>query len=260
MVVLLCGPDDYRREQKRLELIKRFKEKFGTFGLGIFDFEDKDALKNFLDFMASQSMFSKAKLALLTNFFEVADKDSASAVKSILNDKNTTVIISEVSTKPPAVLSFILKSPSLVNKFDKLKGIEWINMVKSEARVRKLNFTNSAIAFLGESHESDSWRLATELDKLAMLQKATIDRVDLEEMGIETVPDFWALVNGLKSFNLNSRLSSLEKVFWQNEPAAKMFNIMAYMWKEKTSKFAYYDLAIKSGKMDYEEALLDAVL
>jgi hypothetical protein len=45
-----------------------------------------------------------------------------------------------------------------------------------------------------------------------------------------------------------------------SDPAPKLFNILASQWKEKISQFARYDLAIKSGKLDYEEALLDAVI
>ena len=45
-----------------------------------------------------------------------------------------------------------------------------------------------------------------------------------------------------------------------NDPPPKIFNILAAQWQEKTPHMAAYDLAIKSGKLDYEEALTDLLI
>ena len=77
---------------------------------------------------------------------------------------------------------------------------------------------------------------------------------------IETVPDFWAIFNGLKNSDITRRLFVLEKLFAAHEPAAKIFNILASLSKDRVSDFAEYDLKVKSGKLEYEEALVYAVL
>jgi hypothetical protein len=45
-----------------------------------------------------------------------------------------------------------------------------------------------------------------------------------------------------------------------NDPPAKIFNILASQWQEKTPHMAEYDLAVKSGKVDYEDALVDLLI
>ena len=45
-----------------------------------------------------------------------------------------------------------------------------------------------------------------------------------------------------------------------NDPAAKLFNILGSQWKEKTAQMAELDFAVKSGKLEYEEALVDLIL
>ena len=49
---------------------------------------------------------------------------------------------------------------------------------------------------------------------------------------------------------------ALARVLASPEPAAKTFNILSSLWKEKTADFAELDRAIKLGKLEYEEGLL----
>ena len=42
-----------------------------------------------------------------------------------------------------------------------------------------------------------------------------------------------------------------------NDPRAEDIQILAAQAGEKTPRMAEYDLAVKSGKVDYEEVLLD---
>ena len=64
----------------------------------------------------------------------------------------------------------------------------------------------------------------------------------------------------MKGYDVRVRLTALETLLAMNDPAAKLFNILASQWKEKIPQFAKYDLAIKSGKLEYEEALVDLVI
>ena len=55
----------------------------------------------------------------------------------------------------------------------------------------------------------------------------------------------------------------LEKLFISSEEPAKIFNILAGLDRlpdELIRRLADYDIAVKSGKLDYEEILLSLVL
>jgi hypothetical protein len=128
---------------------------------------------------------------------------------------------------------------------------------------------------LATIYAGNSWALVTELEKLSALKAggaeahtagrtgsgaATIEKKDLDALDLEAAPDYWALLNGMKSFDVRTRLYALEKLFAINDPPPKIFNILAGQAGPKTPRMAEYDLAIKSGKLEYEEALLDLIL
>ena len=55
----------------------------------------------------------------------------------------------------------------------------------------------------------------------------------------------------------------MEKLFIAQEEPVKIFNIMASLSrlpKELLQEFADYDVKVKSGKLDYEEVLVDLAL
>ena len=61
---------------------------------------------------------------------------------------------------------------------------------------------------------------------------------------------------------LKQKIVSLEVLLNSEEPA-KIFNILAASSRNQPAeikRFADYDVAVKSGKIDYEEALLDLCL
>lgn len=61
--------------------------------------------------------------------------------------------------------------------------------------------------------------------------------------------------------SIQARLFSLERIFLQNEPCAYVFNLVASLARgEKTTTLADYDIFVKSGKMGYEEVLLELAI
>jgi hypothetical protein len=89
---------------------------------------------------------------------------------------------------------------------------------------------------------------------------APIDKKDLDVFDFEVAPNYWGLINGLKNYDIKNRLYAFETMLAANDPPAKIFNILASQWQEKTPHMAEYDLAVKSGKVDYEEALVDLLI
>ena len=255
MIIFLYGPDDYRREEKKKEIIKEFRNKHSNLGLDYFDFSNDGEFSRFEDFVKSQSLFQEAKLAVVRGAFENPSEELMDELKLLEDNNSTTVLISEVDEPPKG-----LDKKTLTQEFEYLKGVRWEAFIEAEAKKRGLKLTGRAISFLAAVYEGDTWRLITELDKMSFLSRPLVDRADLENLGLDIVPNFWELLSGLKSQNLTRRLTSLETIFSKNEPAGKIFNILAYQWPDGLGVFAEYDLLVKSGKLDYEEVFVDLAI
>lgn len=102
--------------------------------------------------------------------------------------------------------------------------------------------------------------MVTELEKISLLGKSEVGERELEYLELETRPAFWNLVRGLRGFSMGERLGALHALLVSGEPAAKIFHMLAYERKEHLSRFAAHDVRVKSGKMDYEETLLDLAI
>jgi DNA polymerase III delta subunit len=252
MLIFLHGPDDYRREAKKRELIAEFQRKHSALGLGFFDFSEEGALASFRDFIENQSIFEPVKLGVCREIAEVSDKKFTEELKKISGDKTTTLLVSDAE-KPPKGLK------GLSQEFPRLAGAAWREFVRKEAANLSVKLAPEAFELLAAAYEGESWRVATELQKLSLLRRE-IRRSDLERLDVELAPDFWETVRGMKSPDLGKRFATLEGLFARNEPAGKIFNILAYQWQEKSARFAAYDLAVKSGRCDYDEVLVDLLI
>ena len=302
MVIFLYGPDDYRREAKKREIVAEFQKRHSNLGLGTYDLSIEGDFEMFLDFLKNQSLFQSAKMAVLENSFEAADgkiKELKRVLQEVVDNKSITVLISE-KDKPVKALDFLLKKPVrqirqahyrqdqgvpvLAQEFEVLKGKEWESFVRGEVKKREINISPDGVRFLAQVYEGDTWRLVTELDKIQFLGGPStgsgqapsalrqssgqagsglsreIQIKDLEDLGVEQAPNFWGLILGFKSRDVAARLWALEKVFGLNEPPAKIFNILAYQLPDKLQDLARYDLMVKSGKIEYEEVLVDLAL
>ncbi len=260
MVIFLYGPDDYRRTEKKRALIAEFVKKRSDLGVAEFDFEEKDAPAAAEGFLRTQSLFAAPKLAVIGNAFEMDAKALAKLLKPFLETKDATLLIAE-KDKPVKVLAFLLEKPAFTQEFKALAGAEWLAYVRTAAKERGADLAPAAAQFLANVFQSDTWGLVTELEKLAGMQGAKpIDRADLAQFDLEVAPNYWGLMNGLKSLDMKNRLYAFESMLALGDPAAKIFNILAAQWQEKTPHMAEYDLAVKSGKVDYEEALVDLLV
>lgn len=294
MIIFLYGSDDYRREAKKRRLVAEFRDRRTDLGLMTFDFLDDGALEKFKEYLINQSLFQTAKMAVVSGLFEIVSpsfapdfakatsgkktatgKDFINILKSVLENKNITVLISE-KDKPVKALDFLLKKPVLAQEFGVLKGKEWESFVQGEVKKREINISPDGARFLAQVYEGDTWRLITELDKIRFLGNPSagsgqapsagsgpsreIQIKDLEDLGVEQAPNFWGLILGFKSRDVAARLWALEKVFGTNDPPAKIFNILAYQLPDKLQALANYDLMVKSGKLEYEEVLVDLVI
>lgn len=267
MIIFLYGLDDYRRSEKKRSIMAEFIKKRSELGLGVFDLEEKATLENFGEFLKTQSIFETAKLAVLENTFELGAPKLAKLLKPLVEEKNITIVIAE-KDKPVKALAFLLEKPVLAQRFEPLAGAEWAAFIQAEAKKNDVKLTPAAVQFLGTVYDGNTWGLITEIEKLRGFRKNiagasvgdSIDKKDLDIFDFEVAPNYWGLINGLKNYDIKNRLYAFEMMLAANDQPAKIFNILASQWQEKTPHMAEYDLAIKSGKVDYEEALVDLLI
>lgn len=258
MIIFLYGSDDYRRHQTKEEIAARSEKNHKGAKPSVFDMENKEQADAFEEFIGNQPIFETVRSAMLEHSYAMDPAALAKLLKPLVTAKNINVLLSE-RKKPVKELGFLLKDPVRVLEFEDLKGLEWFSFVKKSAKNLGLTLNDDAVRFLSSVYEGDTWALVTELQKLASF-KSSIARKDLDAFGLQIAPDYWPLINGMKSGDMRNRITALEKLFSTNDPAAKTFNMLASQWREKTTEMAEYDFAVKSGKLNYEEVLLALAL
>ncbi len=279
MIFFLHGADEYRRLQKKNEIIAEFRKKHSGVAVSRFDFADKEEFPKFVEFIGSQSLFDPKKLAILENVFEITGgesvkKDLTASLKSAAKNPNATILVSEKnkSTEGLTFLSGPARAGKSVNiksqDFPYLTGAKWEAFILEIAKENGLTLQLPAVKFLAEAYQNDTWSLVTEIRKIASLpnpstssgQGKNIGIKELETLDIEINPDYFGLLKNLKNYELGVRLASLEKLFLLNEPMPRIFNMLAYQLPDKLERLAKYDILVKSGKLEYEEVLVDLVI
>ena len=266
MIIFLYGPDSYRRRQKLKEYLDRYKKKYAALSLLNFYLEEEGEFQKLKDFVQAQSLFESSKLGAVWGIGDLEDKDKKDLIKLLkdnLESKDLTLIISS-DKKPVKDFNFLLKEPVIGWEFENLIGAELEKFLEKEAAVRKLVLDNESQNLLAQVYGGDSWGLITELDKLSLLDEKKITRAILENYLNATLPiNVFSSINQIRSSkNVGQRLAILEKLLGSGDPAM-VFNIFAVSpyadanWKKRV---ADYDASIKSGKLEYEEVLLDLVI
>lgn len=273
MIIFLYGPDSYRRRKKLNEIVSQYKKKHLDLNIGKFDFTENNGDDEFLklqEFSLANSLFESEKLAVIEDIFEWVSKENQKKVveflKSNFEDKKTTFII--LSGKEPIkAFDFLLEKPSLFQEFENFESDKLKFFIKKESEEREIKFEPRAISFLADVFIGDSWGLINELDKFSLLNKKSFSVDDLKNFidyykPISSSDFFTKIKNFSFSRSLAQKMENLE-ILLENEDPAKIFNFLASFSSNQPAliqKFADYDVAVKSGKMDYEEVLLDLAL
>ena len=218
------------------------------------------------EFSAQLLIFDNKKLAVIRNIYKVDSSKLKEFFKSYLDSKDFTILISEENSLPPE-LNFLKKKAFSVEKFENLEGDEWRFFIQKEVRQRKIALAPKAIDFLAEMFEKNSWGLINELEKLSLISKdSPLDVNDLEKIGDYAYqsPNIFSFINAvIGNYEAARRIIALEKLFIGQEEPVKIFNILASLKRlpvKLLQELADYDVMVKSGKMDYEEVLLNLAL
>lgn len=259
MIVFLYGSDGYRRAMKARWWTHEYRKKHWLSPVLRLDMAEKEALPAFREFFGSVSLFDAYQLAVLENVFDSSEPAAlVSALKSQIDRKEVVVIISEAK-RPPAVFSFLLDTARRETlRHEALnvpEGVERAAFIKEEAARRGIVLEPAALRLVERASGSDTWRIATELDRAALLLKRVLGPADFPHLALEQE----SVESLLREFHAPSRavrLAALEKLFSGRHEPAMLFNRLAYRDPQKLPAFADYDVLVKSGKLDYEEALL----
>ncbi len=266
MIIFLYGPDSYRRQQKLNEYVERYKAKFPGVLPAAFDLGEEEGLAKLVDFVRSFSLFSASRLGIVRGIEELekaGKKEAGKMLKDMCATKEVTLIIL-ADKKPSAELAFLLEAPAISHEFPELKGDGIQEFIKKESAARGIALDVESQYLLMQGCGADAWAIAQELDKLALLGKPAVTKRMTEALTDLSAPiNTFALINGLRDGRQRgARLAALEELLEKGGDAAMAFNIIAASqgsseWKQK---MADYDAAIKSGKLEYEEALADLAL
>ncbi len=273
MIIFLYGADSYRQRKKLNEIVGQYGQKHLTCEKFELDNsradQSDDEFLRLKEFARNSSIFEKEKLAIVAGLFEFADENEKKAIeflKANLHDKDFTIVILE-EKKPNKNFAFLLEQPVLFQEFANLENEKSEFFIKKEAEKRGLEMSVDAVRFLARIFNGDNWGLINELDKLSLFDSISFDSNRLKNL----IDDFRPLATDqffgqLYALSVNrplkQKIIGLE-VLLNNEEPAKIFNILAASSRNQPAeikRFADYDVAVKSGKIDYEEALLNLCL
>ena len=285
MIIFLYGPDSYRRQEKLKEIIAEYKGKHSSFSVESFNLEETAGLDKLKDFAKAQSLFDDLKLGIIRGGGDLEKKEQkeySELLKENLKSKDPVLIVLE-NKRPVKEFKFLLEKPARFQEFENLTGDKLQDFLQKEIKNRELVLDKESQNLLMAAYSGDTWGLVTELDKLSLLDpirehggshlasasngasEKKINKKILENhLDIFLPVNIYNIINEMRnSKSAGARLSLLEELFSRSQDPAMIFNIAAVApyadekWKEK---IADYDAGIKSGKLEYEEALLDLIL
>ncbi len=248
MIIYLWGADIYRRNKRKLEILEGLRDRNSHALIKTFDLSNEAEIGLLDEFIKAASLFSKKKICILENISEL---DSKKAIKQILksneDDKDVNLIL-DCNKKLVKEFDFLLKAPNRSEVFESLEGKEFENFLIREAGARKIKINKDKVISLAENFKDDSWGAVTELEKIG--SGGILESND-------EVPDFFSTLQRFKNGkSAKEKIVSLEYLLLNDDPA-KIFNVLSsLMSPEKKKLMADFDIAIKSGKLEYREALV----
>ena len=267
MILVLYGSDNYRRSKKINSIVYEFIKKHPRASVRNFDFSylPEEELAEFQGFIKNQSLFESAKLGVLRN--SLAECGNRRALKKLfeeaMNSEAATLVLSEEKSIPKE-FSFLKEAKNLghvkLQEFAILDEEQLVAYIRKEAETRGVNLDAFAQRILVEKFKNDTWGLMTAIEKLSLFDKPSFGGEIADILDIYEENNFFNCIGQMAHGDLQTKISTLERLLAEKGDGAKIFNVLAYQKKEHIVQFADYDVAIKSGKIDYEEALLDFVL
>ncbi len=254
MIIYLWGKDSYRRSEKAKEIIEEYKKKHSAFSMQSFDFQEDGAWESFKGAVNAVSLFDNFKFLIAKNLMPIGaeiEKEAKEVLEKIHSVKETILLV-VADDEPNKKFSFILDKPSMVQEFEELVGSQFESFIKIESAKANLRLTPNILRELGATYQGNNWAVVSAIKSLSTNPQAVIG--EKPRVSANIFPEAMA---ALKASSFKVSLPIIERLLIR-EDAAYVFNMLASISSINDKKvFADYDVAIKSGKLDYETAITD---
>lgn len=256
MLITLFGPDSYRRIKKLNGIIETYREKYTGLSYERIDMSIEGSLPHLKRFIENRSIFDPIRLVVLDSPLETEnEKELRTLLKSVKENKAVTAVLNS-SNKPSATYKFLYEEPSVSQEFPAIKEPELNKFITQVAEEHKLKLDTKTKTAILQLFGSDTWGIATEINRLSLSKS--------QEVEWHGKTDYYELINTLKrGYTTENRLVALEIILSdRKDDPARVFNSLAYKLnsKEEATRYANYDVLVKSGKLEYEEVLLDLAI
>ena len=233
MIIFFYGTDSYRSRQKLNELKDKFISEIDPASQSLTVVSGATAtLKEISEKINTGSLFVKKRMVVIEDIFEnKSDKllgELEAFLKSHSESKNTdeeNIIIfydhdlnsknSKLKKEAKKLLAYLLKQ-KYVQEFKALIGSQLTDFIKQEALKLDRKIATSAINSLITRTNSDLWRIASELHKLAMMlnpgEEITEQLIADNVTGVFD-DDIFALTDAISARNPKKTLDLLERQY-----------------------------------------------
>lgn len=246
------GSDGYRRTRTlREQIIPAYIKKHSDAALAYFDGDEAEVADHLIEFYQNVSLFASVKLGVLFSP-ESLSKEGREAVKKLIDNEATSLVVVAQKKLPKKEFGFLYHKSVKSWEYETLKGAAWLSFIKQEAKARGANISDGQIRDLARAYEGDSFGVVTELEKLSL--GGVLELKD-------EASDFFTLIKSLRyGRGFGQKFAALAELL-EGGGGAPSFNMFArFTDGELRQQMARYDVLIKSGKMDYDEALFDVVI
>lgn len=238
MIILIYGTDTFRSREKLQEVKKQFKEKHDASGMNIVELDGARAsLEEVSRAVTSSPFLSSKRLIVLKNLL-TGDYDVDNAVSSIRRalDGNTILVFEEKPKKD--VKKLLAAKPEVVYEFDPMEGAELLQWIRQRGKSKGLSFVGRSVAKLidltrlaedGKPKRAgaNTWRLATEINKLANLGRAEITEDDV--LGVvsgDLEANVFQFIDALSAKEREASLALLHREFDGGNDAGRIFHLV----------------------------------
>ncbi|MEN9341931.1 MAG: hypothetical protein RIQ54_187 [Candidatus Parcubacteria bacterium] len=260
MIIVLEGPDSYRRLQKALEIQAVYKKKNPHAVVYEYDFENDQDQTQFREHVGTQSLFTAVRVIHIKNYTDAIDSKTVALLKRIGDGDSKTVAVLESEKKMPkwcVELAGQSKKGVQTQEFLFLDGAAWLRYVQKKAKDMGIVFDRHTIEYIAEVNKKNTWKLIRDMEKLALSASQIITKKEYEKIcGNESMYDFFSLAVSIQAKQQSKKIRSIELLMRKGNDPAKIFNVAASLARDEAKKYAQLDVLIKSGRMDYDDALL----
>ncbi len=248
MVNIVFGEDTYRKNKYIKEISDDFIKKNKNGNIITVSFENLNNVQEFNNLIKSTSLFGEKRLIIVKNIENLDDiKLIKESLKSIIENKQENLLI-EFSKKPTKEFDFLIKGSDKKQDFSPLNPKEFELFLEEESKTRGFKIKKEDVKKISQELSGNTNEAILALEMISLGQKS--------ESKI-TIPDFFPLIQKLKNGKTTSEKMIALEYLLINEDSVKIFNMLSSISGPKTKPvMADYDIAIKSGKLEYDEAIL----